>query len=238
MREQFDARSASDFGAGEVGEPLRPPHVDNGEPVEDRTVSHAEAGGYGGMLRQPRVRVGAVVALAVAVGLIAWLVVGGSDSKNSSSQQTPASASATASKTGPIGLTVEGLRSMSTSLRQAIYWAGEQPGYTYEFTRPSNGNVYVRYLPPGVKVGDNSTAFLIVVTYPVRDAYAALQRAVKRQPGKTYTTPDGGLAWVANAYPKSVHVAFPGVKYQVEVFDQSPQKALSAALSGNIRPVS
>jgi hypothetical protein len=235
MREQFDSRSASDFGAGKVGQPLHSPRVGNGESVEARTVSHAGTSGFGGLLRQPRVRVGAVVALAVAVGLIAWLVVGGSDSK-SSSPQTPASA--TASKTGPIGLTVEGLRSMSTSMRQAIYWAGEQPGYTYEFTRPSNGNVYVRYLPPGAKAGDNGTAFLIVVTYPVRDAYAALQRAIKGQPGKTYTITDGGVAWVANAYPKSVHVAFPGVKYQVEVFDQSPQKALAAALSGNIRPVS
>ena len=127
---------------------------------------------------------------------------------------------------------------MSDKLHESIYWVGGKPGYTYEFTRTSNGNVYVRYLPPGVNVGDSRSNFLIVVTYPLKDAYAALRRAIKKSPGETHRTPNGGVAWVGDSYPKSVHIAYRGVPYQVEIYDPSPAKALSAALSGNLQTVS
>jgi hypothetical protein len=195
------------------------------------------------LLRRPQVRIGAIVAIAIAAGVIVWLVVGRNDSNESSSgsQQTVAATGAqgpeTGSKTGPLGLTEQGLAAMSAKFGEAIYWVGPKPGYTYEFTRTSNGNAYVRYLPPGVEVGDNRASFLIVVTYPLPDAYAALKRAIGKSPGETHRTPDGGLAWVSDSYPKSVHVAFRGVPYQLEVYDHVPARALAVARSGRIRPV-
>jgi hypothetical protein len=140
-------------------------------------------------------------------------------------------------RTGPVGLSASGLSSMSRTLGRPIYWAGEKPGYTYEVTQPSSGAVFVRYLPPGVRVGDRGSGFLIVVTYPLGDAYAALQRAAKAQPGRIYRLPGEGLVFVARSYPRSAHVAFPNVKYQVEVYDRSPAAALAVARSGNVRPV-
>jgi hypothetical protein len=137
----------------------------------------------------------------------------------------------------PVGLSRTGLSSMSASLKQPIYWAGEKPGYTYELTRTGNGNVYVRYLPPRVEVRDARSDLLIVVTYPIDDAYAALQRAAKGQAGTIYRLPGRGLVWVASSYPRSAHVAFPAVKYQVEVYDRSPATALAVARSGRIAPV-
>jgi hypothetical protein len=46
----------------------------------------------------------------------------------------------------------------------------------------------------------------------------------------------GGLALVAAGHPTSVHLTYPGIDYQVEVYDPSPAKALRVARSGHVRP--
>jgi hypothetical protein len=221
----------------------RTPEPVTSPPTTGGAATPIGPGSKWGFLRRPHVRVGAIVALAIAAGLIAWLVVGRDDDEGSSvSQRTLAATGtqgpATGAKTGPLGLTERGLADMSAKLRESIYWVGAKPGYTYELTRTSNGNVYVRYLPPGVDVGDNRAKFLIVVTYPLGDAYAALKRAIQKSAGEMHRTPGGGLAWVGTSYPKSVHVAYQGVPYQIEIYDPSPAKALKAALSGDLHPVS
>jgi hypothetical protein len=181
--------------------------------------------------RQPRVRLGAVVAIALAAGFIAWLVVGGNnDNTATTTQGQPRS-----SGTGPAAISRAGLVSLSSRLNQPIYWAGPRTGYTYELTRTTDGRTYVRYLPPGIKVGDKRANYLIVVTYPYRKALRALE-AVKD--GRGHQIPGGGLAVVQDGYPQSVHVAYPGENYQVEVYDPSPKRSLAVALSGSVRPAS
>ena len=181
--------------------------------------------------RNLRIRVGAVVALAIAVGLIAWAVIGGGDNNSSSSsRQTPASGT----PTGHIGLTVQGLLDMQATLRQPIYWAGPKPGYTYEFTREANGRVFVRYLPPGIKVGAPGGGYLVIATYPFPDTFKILRDGAK---GAGFTVPGGGFGVVDSGYAKSVHMAFPGVDYQIEVYDPSPARALEVASSGRVAPV-
>jgi hypothetical protein len=54
---------------------------------------------------------------------------------------------------------------------------------------------------------------------------AALRRVARTSGGKTFDLPDGGLAVVDAQYPKSIHVAYPGSPYQVEVFGPSPARA-------------
>jgi hypothetical protein len=58
----------------------------------------------------------------------------------------------------------------------------------------------------------------------------------KVEGGRGIQVPGGGLALVDEKYPKSVHLAFPNVNYQVEVFDPSPKRALAVATSGQVRP--
>jgi hypothetical protein len=55
--------------------------------------------------------------------------------------------------------------------------------------------------------------------------------------GKGIEIPGGGLALVHEGYRKSVHLAYPGVDYQVEVYDPSPRVARRVAVSGKVRPV-
>ena len=92
----------------------------------------------------------------------------------------------------------------------------------------------MRYLPLGVKAGAPEGKYLIVATYPFPKAFAALQAVAH---GSQIGLPGGGIAVVDQAYPKSVHLAYPGVAYQVEVFDPSPARARQVAVSGDVQPV-
>jgi hypothetical protein len=184
-----------------------------------------------GMLRKPRVRLGAVVALALAAGLVAWVVVGRDDNPTSSGPTV----AARSSNVGPVAYSPRGLRILSAKLNHPIYWAATKSGYTYEVTRTTDGKIYVRYLPPGVKVGAKGSSYLIVATYPYRHAYRALKAV---QDGRGHRIRGGGLAVVQAGYPQSVQLSFPNKNYQVEVYDPSPKTSLSVALSGLVRPVS
>jgi len=185
----------------------------------------------GSFLRRPRVRLGALVAVLAVAGFVAWAVV----SSTGGSSPTPAAApTAGSGAIGPIKVSAKGLATLSKALRQPIYWMGPKPGYTYELLRNSKGTVYVRYLPPGVKVGDPRASFTIIVTWPFADAYRGLKRVAG---GTEIEIPGGGIAVVHQGYPRSVHVAFPGVNnYQVEVYDPSPARSLQIAVSGKVRP--
>lgn len=181
-----------------------------------------------GMFRRPRVRLGAVLAIAVAGGFIAWLAIGRGSSSSPTDTVGPV-----AKPTGPVALSASGLRTIAGAVQQPIYWAGPKSGYKYEFTRTATGKVFIRYLPPGVKAGAPGSNYLIVATYPFANAMASLQAGAK---GREISLAGGGIALVDKAYPKSVHVAFPGVGYQIEVYDPSPARAREAATSGDIQP--
>ena len=171
-------------------------------------------------------RTGLVVLGAVIAALIIWALVGGDDDEGSTTQA--------ASGVGPVGLSAQDLRSTAQSLGQPVYWAGQKSGFTYEYTQTTDGTTFVRYLPPGVEVGDDRTNFLIVATYRFSGALPALQEV---SAGREIDLPGGGIALVDQGYPKSVHVAFPDVDYQIEVFHPSPERAKAEATSGDIAPV-
>ena len=188
--------------------------------------------------RRPRLRVGAAVALAAGAGLAAWAIVGhdgaGSTSTSSVSPPSPATTAATAKPIGPVALSAKGLRTLISSVQQPVYWAGPKAGYLYELTRTSTGTVFIRYLPPGVKAGAKQQKYLIIATYP----FVNPVKALKNLSGTHLVIPGGGVAMVDRAHPQSVHLAYPGVDDQVEVYDPSPARSLRIARSGEVRPVS
>ena len=154
----------------------------------------------------PRIRVGAIVALAFAVGLIVWLVVRGG---GSSTKPEPA---------GAAKASVGQLRTVADALGHPIFWLGPRKGYTYELTQTADGKIYIRYLPPGADVGTDKQ-YLTVGTYPVTGAFAAIRKQARARGVVSERLAQGGLAVLDAAYPKSVHAAYPGLDYQVEVFD-------------------
>ena len=172
-----------------------------------------------------RLRIGAAIAVALAVALAAWLIF--RDGDDDSQPQGPASSAATVAQ----------LRALPADTGHDVYWAGRRNGYTYELTRTTDGNVYIRYLPPGVAVGDAQPAYLTIGTYPRSKALNGLRRLARRGGNVSFPVEGGGLAVYSRGRPNSVYVAYPGDPVQVEVYDPSAQRARRLAREGRVRPI-
>ena len=168
----------------------------------------------------------AAIVVVAAVVLVAWLLLSRDDSSGSAKQPV-------AEPVKPVALSESGLKTLAGAVEEPIYWAGAQKGFMYELRRTANGSTYVRYLPRGVKAGAGGARYLTIATYPFPDALDALEKVAG---GKGIDVPGGGVALVSAQRPMSVHLAFPDVDYQVEVFDPSPERAREIAASGNVRP--
>jgi len=143
-----------------------------------------------------------------------------------------------AQTTGAVAVSAKQLAKRAGDEHQPIYWAGPMPKTTYELSETSKRWFLVRYLPRGVPVGSGGT-YLTVGTYPVADAYGAVQRLAREKGAHQYTLGDGALA-VSNPhhFPYSVFLAYPGSNYQVEVFDPSHARALRLVRAGKIAAAS
>jgi len=175
--------------------------------------------------RRPRVRVGAVVAIAAAVGLIIWLIVGGSGGGNSTSR-----------KSRPVAVSISGLHTLAVAVPSPIYWVGPVPGVTYELTNTQSGRVYIRYLPAGVNVGSHKP-YLTIATYPLAGAYAATQRAAAQKGAVRIAVQAGAIAFYNKSRPVSVYFAQQGSDNQVEIYDPSPARARSVVAAGRVQAV-
>ena len=188
-------------------------------------AAHAEppAAAHGG---SKRVRAGAVIAIVLAVAFGAWLVLrdGGNES------------SAPGSVVSRVASVAE-LRGLPDQTGHAVYWAGPLAGHTYELTRPTDGNVYVRYLPRGVPAGDRRPDYPTIGTYPQPGAVKDLRRLARQPKPRPFDWPNGGIAVYGRDRPNSVYLAFPGEDVQVEVYDPSPRNARRIVRSGHVRPV-
>ena len=188
-----------------------------------------------GWARLSSVRIGAVVAIALAAAFVVLLLVRRNDDSSSSKASTTTAGATQA--IGPIAATPAALRSVSAKAKRPIYWVGPRSGQTYELTRTRGGRVYVRYLPAGAKIGNRRADYTIVGTYPTKDALKVLQDLAKQPTEKSVPAPGGGIAVYATNAPTNVYVAFPGSDEQIEVFDPSADRALRLVTSGRVAPV-
>ena len=186
--------------------------------VTARRVSQPSA------FRGPRFRLGAVIAIAVAAGLVAWLLL---RNDGSASRKPPQVAGATAT-------TPAKLADLAAAVQHPIFWLGPVRGVTYELSQTDSGKIYVRYLPRGVDVGVDKP-YLTVATYPFPGAYAAVKKQASAQGAVTARLANGGLALLDNGDPGSVHIAYPGVNYQVEVYAPAEKPAMQLVSSGRLR---
>jgi len=183
------------------------------------------------------IRIGAVIALAAAVAFVAWLVVRNNDSSSQSADTTSAPTSTAAIRPVVIGATAQSLRTLAAIGDRPIYWLGPRARTKYELTQTSDGKVYIRYLPPGVKVGDRAGEYPLVGTYPVQNGYQRVQAAGREPGAHMFAVRGGGLAVVNDAAPTNVYVAYPGQDQQIEVFDPNPTRARRLVATGAVRPI-
>jgi hypothetical protein len=175
----------------------------------------------------PRLRIGAVLAVALVAGFVAWLLL---RSDTTSKPGSPTAAVATIVPTGR-------LRELAATLDHPLFWAGRRPGMGYELTRTAAGNIFIRYLPPNARAGDPRPAFLAIGTYPVPDAFARTRTAGKRTGAVAVGLKGGGIAVYDSARPTSVYFAYPDSKVQVEVFDPNGRTARNLVVYGRIVPI-
>jgi hypothetical protein len=188
---------------------------------------------------RPRLRLGAVIAIAVAGGVVAWILVRDDDGS------TPIAESPQIASPPPVAQistrvrerSLEELRSFARSLEHPVYWVGPRPSVRYELTTRSDGVIYVRYLPRSAKVGVQRP-FLTVATYPYRRAFTGLQNLARRDRENAIQLAGGGIALVNRGYRQSIHLAYRDVEgYQIELFDPSPQRARRLVAANRVRPI-
>jgi hypothetical protein len=165
------------------------------------------------------------IGLVIGVALVTWLAT-----RDDGGASPPQRAAATAAS-------IRTLNVFAGSIRHPVYWAGAQPRFTYELSRTRDGRVYVRYLPPGVKLGDPEPNYLTVGTYPQRRAFATLRATATKQQARVIRLPGGGLAIQDRNRPASVYLAYPRSDYQIEVFDPKPGRARELVASGQVKAV-
>jgi len=191
-------------------------------------------------MSRPRIGFGSLLVLALAAGLVAWVLI---DRNETTATRPPAEAPGAApgaeipvSTEGPRIATTDGLSALSGLRGEPVYWAGARAGTVYEVTENTAGQMFVRYLPSGTQLGSPRADFLAVATYPRPDVYADIQAAAKRPGAVTIELP-GGLAVYDEATPTSVYLAYRGSTQQVEVYSPSALEARRMVESGRVRPV-
>ncbi|HWM55694.1 MAG TPA: hypothetical protein VNO20_09930 [Solirubrobacterales bacterium] len=170
---------------------------------------------------------GAVIGLALVVGVVAWLGTKDDD-------ETPASTTEAAEVRI---VSEEELAGLGADAGQAVYWAGPVGGTELEVTNlAEQGGVQIRYLEEGAEAGSGGADVLTVGSYPLPDPAGAID-GLTAEPGAIVRTSDDGRQVVANAErPTSVYFASPDNSVQVEVYDPDPARALRLALSSQVRP--
>jgi hypothetical protein len=139
---------------------------------------------------------------------------------------------------GPRAVSADQLRAQATSLGHPIYWAGTRANTTYELWQTSKGYTYIRYLPKGAQVGSGGGRYLIVASYPMKNAFTITRKsAEKSKDTVSIKLPDGGIAAYAKQHATNVYVAYPGVNVQVEVYDPSAGVTRKLVASGQVVPV-
>jgi hypothetical protein len=181
--------------------------------------------------QRPGLRVGAIVAIAVAAALVVWLVVRNGDSGGSAEAPHVTAIPAVSATSGR-------LHDLSVEAGRPVYWLGPRGDSTYELTRTTLDRIYVRYLPSGVAVGTKDAKYPLVGTYPVDNAYAVLKQLATTSGESSFSAPKGGLAVYSTERPTNVYLAYPGSDVQIEVYDPSAEHARELVTSGQVVPVS
>ncbi len=207
----------------EVNEPAREPSSPPGDP------STGDAPGTTRpkeVLRDARARASVVIALAALAGLIVWIVVDSGGSSGSPSTSKPASIS-------DVALTEAGLKTVVSALGTPVYWVGAAKGVKYELIQLPSG-ISVRYLPAGVEPSDKRP-FLTVATFPVKDAFKVTTRP--NAGAELLGLPGSGVGVVNKGHATTVYIAYPGVDYQIALYNPSPLAARLLATSGRVRAI-
>ncbi|HEY0317588.1 MAG TPA: hypothetical protein VGC49_04770 [Solirubrobacterales bacterium] len=178
-----------------------------------------------------RIRLSAIVAVVLALGLLVWLLL----IKGDGDEASPASQPSASSKQVSLVSQSELLGALK-GVGYPVYWAGPRLGVDYEVSRLPEGRTYVRYLPEGEKA-ESKNPFLTVGSYEQANALKDITKLGQKPGAVLVEIVGGGSAYAEGPDATSAYMAFPGVDTQVEVYDPQGGRALKLIRSGAIVPV-
>lgn len=131
---------------------------------------------------------------------------------------------------GGVALSESELRDVVKQIGENVYWAGPMSGAKYTINAQNAGAIYVRYLPDGKGISDNSPKYRVIATYKEPNGYDATLAAGNQPDGVSLNRADNsGVIYYNKKTPTNVYVAFRGRPFQIEIFDPSSEEALSIA---------
>ncbi len=140
---------------------------------------------------------------------------------------------------GKVALSQQDLSSVVAADHLTVYWAGPMAGAKYSLIATNPNLIYLRYLPGGVGINDNTTPFRTVGTYVQKNAFSVGKYTGTVSGNIGMTSPDGNSVFYAFARQTNVYVGIKGKDIQVEVYDPVAGTALGLALKPNqIVPIS
>lgn len=175
-----------------------------------------------------RLRLGAVIAIALAIGFGLWLALRDDGGSSNASSPVPVDAKA-------VPVSASGLRTLA-SVGIPIYWIGEEPGVPLELAKTADNKVYIRYLPHGAAVGTRKP-YLTIGTFPMKAAYSVTAKLAEQGSSTKLDAGKDAVAYYKTDVPTTVFLAYPGLDYQIEVFDPSPGRARDLVTSRQVVPV-
>jgi|SRR6187549_193797 len=176
--------------------------------------------------RRPWLLRGTVLALAIVVGVVAWIVDGGDERGG---EATPAAVEARI-------VEADQLADAAAALGHPVYWAGPIEGAEIELSEAEDGSTQVRYLEDPGEAGTESASALTIGSYPLSDPAAALDTFAAEQGSVVKRAANGAEVLFSESNPSSVYFVAPDNSVQVEVYDPRPGRALDLALAGEVRP--
>ncbi|MBC7464197.1 MAG: hypothetical protein H7227_08050 [Actinobacteria bacterium] len=130
------------------------------------------------------------------------------------------------------------LRDLVVSQELTAYWIGPKENSKYALSSYPDGQIFVRYLPDGKGLADTSATYLVIATYPQKDAFVTTQIRANDLNAVGFTNLDGHAVFYSTTRPASVYVGLRDVDFQVEIFDPTAGRALIAArTAGLIRQI-
>lgn len=134
---------------------------------------------------------------------------------------------------GGVALSESELRDVVKSINQTVYWAGPLRGAKYTINAQNVNTIYVRYLPDGKGISDQTPRFRVIATYKQVNAYDATLTAGNQKNGISFAKQEGTVVYYNKNVPTNVYVAFKTKPYQIEIFDPKAENSLNIANSKN-----
>lgn len=139
-----------------------------------------------------------------------------------------------AQKSGGVCLTEVELKKLIKEDNLRAYWTGPLKNATYTLNSSTKGQIFIRYVPKSEKCDDVAAKFRVIATYDEADAFATTQAAGTTADGVSLLNADGSIVYFNKNVPTNIYLAYPGIDYQIEIYDPNPKEAVTLATRAGI----